>query len=64
MVDGANICSHEGQIILWMKADVEEVILIHVTQIEKVIDSELWDGNLEVQFISCSAHDTRQVFES
>jgi hypothetical protein len=63
MVDGANICSHEGQTILWMKADVEEVILIHFTEIDKVLNSELWDSSLQVYFISCSAHDTRQVFE-
>jgi hypothetical protein len=48
MVDGANICSHEGQTILWMKADVEEVILIHFTEIDNVVNSELWDSDLEV----------------
>ena len=48
MVDGANICSHEGQTVLWMKADVEEVIQIHFTEIDKVLDSELRDSNLEV----------------
>ena len=48
MVDGANICSHEGQTVLWMKADAEEVILINFTEIDKVLCSELWDSNLEV----------------
>ena len=48
MVDGANICYHEGQPISWMKADVEEVILINFTEIDKVLNSELWDSNLEV----------------
>ena len=36
MVDGTNICSHEGQTILWMKADVEEVILINL-EIDKTM---------------------------
>ena len=40
MVDGANICSREGQTILWMKADSLYRILI--------LNSELWDSNLEV----------------
>ena len=48
MVDGANICSHEGQTIVWMKADVEEVILINFTEIDNVLNSELWDSDLEV----------------
>ena len=41
MVDGANICSYEGQTISWMKADVEEVILINFTEIDKVLNLEL-----------------------
>ena len=42
---------------------VKEVILIHFTEIDKVLNSELWDSSLQVYFISCSGHDTRQVFE-